>query len=452
MTNGIAQQFNKSFKWTLSGSILYEACKATHCLLLLKCMPTALYGAMGSVFSLIYLVTYIADLGATNSLPPFLHILNKSKANFATFITRYSMTPHLPILFISAGFATFFMTTKFTTLPWLWLIPSLIILEMIRTFLRMLLHSTFLSKRVVIIELSIFALYLAITWAGILYSTGPVTLNHIFIPHFIDSALCVILFVILVVQYQKTLPNKPLSLPPALHKRLAKTKLFNYLLRVTRNMFTSNFLTPFFALRFGLASAGTFYVASMMVNGLQAIVKSAIGYSGNALLANLKEADENTKRQAFTTITNKLMGIIAPVIIVIGFNFKNILIISHQQSIQSETIALMLLCLFMSFTEFFFLLYEQFYIIEEAASSLFIFKCIELIAIYCFIQHGGISLPATLLGFIVIRLFSFFAIATNAWYTWRINLRLKTNKWLISSSAIIAICIAILVHWYNLGI
>ncbi len=444
MTNSIAKQFNKSFKWTLSGSILYESCKAAHCVLLLRCMPTALYGAMGSVFSLIYLVTYIADLGATNSLPPFLHLLNKSRSNFATFIFKYSALPHLPIVLVSAGLATYFMTAKFSVLPWLWLIPGIIILETVRSFLRMLLHSTFLSKRVVVAELSIFALYLIITWSGILLSSGPITLTHIFLPHFIDSILCVMLFVFLAAKYWLSLPKAPCSLPQALTKRLITTRLYNYLLRVTRNMFTSNFLTPFFALRFGLASAGTFYVASMLVNGLQAVVKSAIGYPGNALLANLKEADQATKQQAFVTIANKLFSIIAPVIIVLGLNIKNILAISTQHSMTAEALSLTLLCLFMSFTEFFFLLYEQFYIIEEAASSLFALKCIELLGIYALIQHGAASLPATLVGFIVIRLLSLAAIAINAWRTWSINIKIIANKKLLLGSAFFAVSLLFL--------
>ncbi|NDD55121.1 hypothetical protein EBZ39_14875 [bacterium] len=443
MTNSIntalKAKFHRSFRWTLGGSIAYESCKALHCALLLHCMPTTLYGAMGSIFSIIYLVTYIADLGATNSLPPFLHLLNKSRANFRTFLFRHSFLPHAPLIVACAGAATYLAATKFTDLPFPWLIPSLIFLETIRTFLRMLLHTTFLSKRVVLVELTIFVLYLAATWIPVLLQGGQVTLNNVFIPHFLDSIACVVAFIYLAHRYYRGLPSIALSLPTSLTKRLLSTKLFNYLLRVTRNMFTSNFLTPLFALRFGLAPAGTFYIASMMVNGLQAVVKSAIGYSGNALLANLKEESDQAKKHAFTAIVNKLMMIVAPVIIVIGFNVVSIIKISKVPTLTTEMVGLGLLCLFISFTEFFFLLYEQFYIIHEAANKLFLFKLFELVALYCFVQHQmTISPITTLAGLIVIRTLSFVAIATNAWYAWQISISLKTNRRILLGSLLAA--------------
>ena len=431
----ISKQFHASFKWTLSGSFVYESCKVIHCLLLMKCMPTAMYGTMGSLFSIIYLVTYIADLGATNSLPPFIHLMNKSQENFKVFLLKYSLLPHAPLIIGCAGVATYVAATKFTDLPFLWLIPSIIFLETTRTFLRMLLHATFLTKHVVSIEIAILIAYLAMTWVPVVIFNQPLSLNGIFIPHLIDSLVCVTAFVLLVRSYQRSLPNVPCTLEKTLPKRLLKTRLFNYLLRVTRNMFTSNFLTPLFAWRFGLVSAGTFYIASIVVNALQSVIKSTIWYPGNALLANVKEESQAVKMQAFTCINNKLMSLLAPVIIFIALNIDNIIKLSKQPSITNESIALALLFLLISFAEFFFLLYEQLYIIEEAASKLFLFKLTELIALYVMVRHSIITSPvATLIALIVVRSISFAIIATNAWSTWHIALRFYASRWVIAGS------------------
>ncbi len=431
----ISNQFNVSFKWTLTGSFVYEICKVTHCLLLMKCMPTTMYGAMGSLFSIIYLVTYIADLGATNSLPPFIHLMNKNQQNFKVFLLNYSLAPHFPLIICCAGVATYIAATTFTELPFIWIIPSIILLETTRTFLRMLLHTTFLTKYVVSIEIAILAAYLAMTWVPTLIWNQPLSLNTVFIPHLIDSFVCVIAFVLLVRSYHRSLPEGPCTFNRSMPYRILSTRLFNYLLRVTRNMFTSNFLTPLFAWRFGLVSAGTFYIASVIVNALQSIIKSTIWYPGNALLANIKEESQPVKIQAFNAINNKLISVLAPVIIIIALNIDNIVKISKQPSISNESFALALLFLLISFAEFFFLLYEQLYIIEEAASKLFLFKLTELIALYVMVRHSFITSPAaTLIALIVVRSISFAIIAANAWSTWRIALRIYASRWVIISS------------------
>ncbi len=444
----MSKQFHASFRWTLSGSFVYETCKVAHCLLLMKCMPTALYGTMGSLFSIIYLVTYIADLGATNSLPPFIHLMNKSKSNFKTFLLTYSLLPHAPLIIGCAGVATYIAATTFTQLPFLWLIPSIIFLETTRTFLRMLLHATFLTKHVVSIEVAILFLYLAMTWVPVVVFNQPLTLNTIFIPHFIDSLICVSAFVLLVLSYQRSLPNAPCSIDNTLPKRLITTRLFNYLLRVTRNMFTSNFLTPLFAWRFGLVSAGTFYIASIIVNALQSVIKSTIWYPGNALLANVKEESQEVKMQAFTSINNKLMSMLAPVIIIIGLNIDSIIKISKLPSITNESIALALLFLLISLAEFFFLLYEQLYIIEEAANKLFLFKLTELAVLYVMVRHSIITSPvATLVALIVVRAVSFAIISTNAWSTWKIALRFHASRWVIAGSVATGLFVSVVLKY-----
>ncbi len=440
-------KFQRSFAWTLAGSLVYESIKASHCLALLACMPRELYGAMGSTFALVYLMTYVADLGATNSLPPFISMINKSRHNWATFILKYTLLPHLPILLACAAGATYFAAQKLSFLPALIIIPSLIILETMRSFMRMLLHATFLSKYVVIIELTILGAYLAAIWLPFLLLGWPISLNSIFIPHLLDSLICVSAFITLVTLYAKKLPHTELSLPQNLSHRLISTRLFNYLLRVTRNMFTSNFLTPFFAIRFGLASAGLFYIAGMLVNGLQAVIKSTIFYSGNALLANLKDTDHHSKVHAFKLISRRLLMLITPVIIIVGVNANTVIHLSSSHGAITQSAALALLFLFISFTEFFFILYEQFYVIEEASRRLFFFKILELVTLYGLVTSDYITTPvATLGGLVVIRLFGLLIIALDAWQHWRITVDLRSNRYLILASLAVAGIIAVIVH------
>jgi len=436
----ILKQFSRSFRWTLSGSITYETLKVTHCFLLLKLFPATLYGSMGSLFSIIYLTTYIADMGATNSLPPFLHLFTVSRNAFRQFLIHYSLLPHMPIILVCASVATYFSVCKITHLPFLIIIPLVIILETIRTFMRLLLHTTFQARSAVIVELIIFALYLMSIWLPFLCFDYTMTLNHIFIPHLIDSTLTVIIFTFMLKRYYKTRSKTPSELPSNISKKLLRVRLFNYLLRVTRNMFTSNFLTPLFAVKFGLASAGLFYFASILANSIQAVIKSVIGYSGNALLANLKQEPQSIKKEAFQALCRKLTNIVAPVVIFLGVNYKTIMKLGASQHPTTHTIALSLLFLTISFSEFFFVLYEQFYIIEEAANKLFYFKLLEISIFMGLIFSSVITSPiATLAGLLAIRLVSFAIISINAYYLWHIKPQFKPNFWYITTCIIAAL-------------
>ena len=115
------------------------------------------------------------------------------------------------------------------------------------------------------------------------------TQNLVFIPYLIDSLLGVFTFTFLVFRFYKTLPEQPLYIPKNLWKRIIKTRFFNYSIQVGKNLFTGNFLTPFFATSFGLKEAGIFNLANHIAESIKAMMKVTIIFSGNALLAKLKD-------------------------------------------------------------------------------------------------------------------------------------------------------------------
>lgn len=443
----IHSKFKVGLRWAFFGGLIYESCKIIHCLLLLKVLEPQTYGIMGSLFAIIYLTTYIADIGATNSITPFFQTASQSRQVLKRFLINYTLIPHLTIAIACSVGAALFISNKFITTPksLLFIAPLLIIFETIRSFLRVFLHTTFQAKNTVTVEIIIFFLYIASIWTPYLILKSTITLNHIFIPHLIDSMLSVLCFIFLINSYKNKLPNdQSKALPEQFIKRLASTRLFNYLLRVSRNLFTSNFLTPLFAIKFGLAHAGIFYFASMLANGIQAIVKSVVGYSGGALLANLKDTTQDTKREAFTILSQKFVAILAPILIFLVINYKGILALAAAHNATTQALALSLLFLIISFSEFFFVLYEQFYVIEEASHKLFLFKILELSIFYGVITSPLSSSPiVTLLGLILIRMLGLCIIAVNAFYLWKIKPNFKVNIYYLCSIAIISLFISL---------
>ncbi|MBX9831328.1 hypothetical protein K2X40_05195 [Candidatus Babeliales bacterium] len=429
----IEQKFHHGFRWNFWGSIFYEAAKIVHHFFLLKFVNVTDYGLIGSMFAVIYMTTKLADFGMSHALAPFFCQITKNKKSFKKILLSYYLGPQLPII-MTAGFtAMIFFKGKFLlghTAPYLFIIPAIVFLETIRSFLRYVLHMAFQSKTVVLFEIITFIFYLSSIWLALLGLRFPLSLNVIFIPHIFDSAFVTGVFLVMTYQYYQKLPTDQVaSQPVGLGRRILNARVFNYFIRISREFFTSHFLTPFFAIKFGFKQAGLFYFASIIATAIQSIVKVSIGYSGNALFANLKEKSQEAKKQAFRIINEKLMRCIAPLIIILVINHKSIIKLGMTHNNTCLTIALLLLLLIIIFTEFFFMAYEQFYIIEEASRNLFIFKLFEFATFYwLIIASDQQTMLATLVSIIVIRLISFAVITINAYSLWQITPSLSTSK------------------------
>ena len=189
-------KFLSGFRWNLFGSISYESIKALHCFLLLRSLEPNLYGFLGSLFATVYLATYIADFGATNSIPPFTSLFTKSQSNLKRFFFTYSMLPHLPIIFSAATLFTLLWSKRMAIVdqpPYLFIVPCLIIFETMRAFLRQFLHTTFQSRITVITELTLMIGYFLAIWVPHWFFGYKLTLNLIFLPHLFDSVIAVII-------------------------------------------------------------------------------------------------------------------------------------------------------------------------------------------------------------------------------------------------------------------
>lgn len=445
----LAEKFHYNFRWNLIGSLLYEGAKTAHNFFLFKLFHAHIFGLMGSILSLTYLTTKYADFGITYALPPFFNDITKSKANFRTILLGYFVVPQLPIICLAAGIAAYFFTHKFYFIdecPSPFVVPTIIILETLRWFLRHFLHMAFRSKRIVQCEVISFLLYLVSIWTILyIYDFKP-SLNAIFIPHVIESGVIVSLFCIMLFRFYRSLPDDvEVELPRRFFPRLLEARLFNYAIRISREFFTSNFLTPFFALKFGIAQAAFFYFAGTIGTSIQSIVKVAIGYSGNALFANLKHESQHAKKEAFFLLSDKLMRIIAPLFIFIIINLRWILSLGQTSNPKYVTIALLMLYLFIIFTEFFFILYEQFYIIEEASRKLFVLKLLEFLIFYFMVlSNDNQSTVMALVTIILIRLTSFIIITTHAFYNWKIMPRFTTTRGYLLGWVILSVIFALL--------
>jgi hypothetical protein len=422
--------------------MVYEGIKVIHNILLMRYLVPSEYGFVGSILSFIYLVTKFSDFGASTSILPFFHLFMRSGSNFKYLLIRFYIIPHVPILVVSTVIFSIFLFYNFSDLGFgiVMVIGMLIFLECIRSFLRLFLYTSFTCKRTVFIDVMSFIFYVLLVWVPYFLFGVPLTLASILIPHAIDSIVATVLFIFLMFKFYALLPDLPIDLPGHLAVRLLHTKLINYLLRLSRELFTSNFLTPFFALRFGYVHAGLFYLASVIAHSLQSLFKISVGYLGNALLASIKNSPLPDKQRAFQLLTKKLSTLLSPLFIILFINYKQILHYANCLDVSLASLSLALLFLIIQIIDFIISLYEQFYVMEEASLRFFCYKSIEFLLFYLFISLSGKthSLAAILLGIISLKLVSFTIISLNAFYSWSIKPKFKVNLYYI----IIALAIA----------
>ncbi len=408
------------------------------------------YGLIASTLSFIYLVTKFADFGASTSILPFFHLFIKSKQNFKRLLFRFYLLPHIPLLLLTAVtasiFLVFYRAPSIDTLT-LIAILSTIVLESIRSFLRLFLYTSLECKKTVFIDVASFLFYLTLIWIPYILFNLPITLKSILVFHIVDSLMVTIIFSSLFYKIYKNLPSAEVSLPVKIKNRIINAKVFNYLLRLSREVFTSNFLTPFFALKFGFEYAGLFYLAAVIAHFIQSMFKISVGYLGNAILANLKNSSPHEKQHAFELITRKLSTLLGPLIIILFINHSKILRYANCSNLSTATIGLALLFLTIQIIDFVTSLYEQFYVMEEKSFRLFCYKALEFTIFYIFISYSKHcqTLSTILLGIISIKMLSFAMVSINAYSIWKIKPKFHANpRYLVLSIAIALLAFFIL--------
>jgi hypothetical protein len=427
MPPGSKMTFHTLFSWNLWGSVSFETLKVLHNFLMLSLLPGAHYGIIGTMFAGVYLAARFADLGTAYSITPFFHLFIHSKKTFRDIFLKKYLFPVFPIIGVFGLISAFIASKHFIHVPFapaLWIVPCLVIGESLRSILRQFLHISFKSKPIILIELMLFVVYLGVVW--IPFALGFVTLNTnwIFVPYCIDSLLALVLFTYIIKKMYALLPEESSPVPvtrAGLSARMWRTRLFNYLTTINRELFTSNMITPLFALKFGLKQAGIFYFASMLARSLYGIIRSTITHPGNALLAQVKNGDAYQKKEAFELVSAKVVLTLAPLLICLGFNYKKLVMVSLSTECSNTTLVFTAMYLLITFSELFFLLYEQFYILEESAGKLFIFKCAEVALFYGLIAFDKSLSPLSMLfSIVILRSITFMVVALNGFYQWGI--------------------------------
>jgi len=474
-----------NLSWALWGSTFYEIILTGHRIAIFSLLPKESYGFLVTLLAIIHLGTHIGDFGAANSIPPLLHHFTRSKRHFIVMLWRYTVLPHVPLLFMTTGAVLLYTSSTSQTLGWEkipWTVGFLIIVETIEAFMRQFLYYIQYVRETVIIETGELVARLGIIWALFFCFSYPITHELILYSHLIEAGSICILFIFLLRKFYASLPDHTPDHTPDLtpdynhaNNTLAITdrtrnesldplyftnkinacdfnfvqqKIPNYLLRLSRNIFTTSFLTPLFAIQYGLSSAGIFYFASKLSKSALAAVKITIGYTGTGLLAQAKHASLEIKQSIFSVLSRKLTLITLPMLML--FIPAATLYTSwwQKETVSITIVSLSFLFFVLSVTEFFFILYESYFIVEEASVHLFSTKIGELGILWIIIHSPVNDNPQTMLvSIIILRVTTLLYIACAAYKNWQIVPTFECNRWFVKQLTAIIIVLGILCHW-----
>ncbi len=405
--------FKKALRWNFFGSSFYEITKVFHNFYLLSCMTSHNYGQTGFILSSIYLAARIADLGNAYSTVPLLQDMLRSKKNFRSLIGSFFLLPQIPVLLLGATILSWHIAPELRGL-----VAAIFMLETYRLFLRYFLHAQFKNSFVVSIELGSFVLFLSAIWIPWLF-TGTITPHSILTAHLADSAVATGLLAALSLRAYWLLPSTSSNDTLPSIKNIIASKVYPYFNRLSREITSSNTLTPIYATLFGYANVSIFYFLGIATTAYQMIIKNTITYSSNALLAKLRYESHEQKSYAFHMITDKLlpMLIIPTTVIVMFYTTVN-------KFIDPMLLKLLFCFLILMGIDLVMHVYEQYYLVQDAARKFFILKMVESAACLAVFYFGPKwSILQAFSTFIAIKAIITLCTALQAYNLWDLRFR-----------------------------
>jgi len=445
--NRISKKLSHSLKWLSLESIIYQAIFLLHQICLLKITGYKLYGAIGALFSIIYLTVTITSFGLESSLSPFFKEISTSKKSFFHFFTfQFSITLLLALLSIPIILLLKLSDPSIfshqTNLLFMLIIPLLILSESIKKTLRAILYLSFKNKINMTIEIISLLCYVATIWA-IYLTSHTVSLYTIFTPMLLMSLTSNSLLFTHVYRYYEALPENLHSQAGQdssknLSWRPLKTRSINFANQFSHSLFSSNFLVPFFAFQFGLAQAGIFKLLSHVSYSISMLMRKIFGWSSDALLSQTKDLSMEEKQHIFSQLNQKINHAIIALIIFFMINTRKIATFYAPATVINWP--LIYFFLMITLTENLFISYEKFYIVEEKNSILLILNLFSTLTLFAIISYSSYLSQPLLLFLILLSRATFFVIlALISFAKWQIRPQIQIKPLYLATFTLISL-------------
>lgn len=437
----IQTRVSHSFRWISLESLAYQGLLLIHQIMLCKVAGYKLYGKIGALFSVVYLMVTIANFGLESSLSPFFKKITKNKRRFRSFFLIQSIPTIALSLFIGVVAIMLksynYKITSFIGYDLICILFLLILSECIKKTVRSILHFSFRNKINAYIETGYIISYISVVWTYYML-THTITLYAIFIPMLLMSFVSSVILGFFAFSFYRQIPDTTKKTDINFALPALKCRFFNFLNQWSHSIFSGNFLVPFFAMQFGLAHAGVFKLINHISYGITSLLRKIFGWTSDITLSATKDLSIAAKRQIFEVITQRLYHFLYVIIIFLAINLHKI-VASSQNGTSSINWPLILFFLVITLSENLLITYEKFYIAEEKNHYILLFNLFTIGSFAAIISLSPyVSQLFLLLAIASIRIVTFTLLSIISFYTWSIRPKLAVNPAYIAASLIIS--------------
>lgn len=408
----INRRIRVSMTWNAWGSISYQLLLFLHQLFLYKSIGPELYGYLGMLFALVYLISTILILGLESAITPYIHRILSCKVDFK----RYLLIPFIKQIFITsilimtsliAYTVIINLSIKLTYTSYL-VLGLLALSEAIRKLLRTLLNFMLRARLVALVELVSCIAYSALVGLGILLGY-TVSICLVFIPLLITSFMANIRYGIEILSCYHTLPkeNSLLEHKVQVSMEFTRHRIISALHTLARLAYSTNSLIPLFALLANFELAGLFKMVSSCFTAITQILQRIFGFNTQILCALHKNLEKHRLIIHLNKQLLKILSIIFGIFVTTVFTIYWLGSINVTYTYLIMTIGFAALLL----SENFIVVYEKYCIAEKKIQYLLFYQSILIVSWYGGIHYFYSSPGLLLTAFFAIRLFTSLALA-----------------------------------------
>src|SRR3990167_9355996 len=243
-------KFYKAIKWNTAEALLYQASLSIHNLALFWVIGKEKFGLVGTVFSIIFLLIPILNLGFDKAMIANYSELTNSKEAFKKYFLGqlFFQLLSLPIAFflVFSGqeILSFILCNPINCLSFpksIWFVAATtVVAEGLKKSLKVFLQLSFLNRYSSILEISTLWAYISTVW--ILNFTVGFSFWNIFLPFLIQSVFSLIVLsfaVFKIFKGLKSTSNFQISILEIVHLRIS-----TFFLQASGLTFSGNFLIP----------------------------------------------------------------------------------------------------------------------------------------------------------------------------------------------------------------
>jgi hypothetical protein len=420
----------KSIYWNSFESISYQLILCTHQVALFYTLSSEQYGMVGVLFSYLYALGTLSNVGLDTALGSWWAQALQSKANFRRLVIA-QLIPQIiiAITLLASFFLLYPLLARFFLLyplhnslnyDLLLAVGLLAILESIKKSLKVCMYLLFANYVVAPTEVLLILLYTAITWS--FYGMyGMLSLSTIFIPMLFTTSVSIIVYIKHILTCYNRLGHD--SVPALSRRQISIIRLGNYITQLTHLIFSGNFLIPLFATRFGLPVAGALKFIDTIAYSLGTIMRKVVGTTGQALFTHSKSMGNTIQTELFASITNQAYQMLYALLIFFIINSTKV----NHTTILTIGIGAALLYGLLIITENIFYVYEQFFIAHDKAYYSAFFNGSSFAITYLLLYFTSLSLTTLLILLVLIRMLIMALLEIVARFYWgaKSNIRIQ---------------------------